>query len=137
MSLRVNISKLARGVFLNRPRLWRNFTQRTPQDGAGNTGSASGGGSTINVPSQKVVTPLPPLSEPLDNLQDVQYASVTQEQNTTHVTTLSNGLRVASESRFGQFCTIGVVIDSGARYEVAYPNGVSHFLEKLAFQLGY
>ena len=32
------------------------------------------------------------------------------------------------------FCSIsGVCIDSGARYEVAYPSGVSHFLEKLAF----
>ena len=27
----------------------------------------------------------------------------------------------------------GVCIDSGARYEVTYPSGVSHFLEKLAF----
>ena len=31
----------------------------------------------------------------------------------TKVTTLSNGLRVASEARFGQFCTVGVCIDSG------------------------
>uniref|UniRef100_A0A1L8E0U1 Mitochondrial-processing peptidase subunit alpha n=1 Tax=Nyssomyia neivai TaxID=330878 RepID=A0A1L8E0U1_9DIPT len=131
MSLRLNIPKFARNVIFNKARLWRNFT--TAQDGA-TTGSASAGGSTINVPSQKVVTPLPPLSEPLRNLQEVEYATVTPEQNTTHVTILSNGLRVASESRFGQFCTIGVVIDSGARYEVAYPKGVSHFLEKLAFQ---
>ena len=49
------------------------------------------------------------------------------------VTTLSNGLRVATEVRFGQFCTVGVCIDSGSRYEVAHPSGVSHFLEKLAF----
>lgn len=49
------------------------------------------------------------------------------------MTTLSNGLRVASENRFGQFCTIGVVIDSGPRYEVAYPSGISHIIEKLAF----
>lgn len=28
-----------------------------------------------------------------------------------------------------------VVIDSGSRYEVAYPSGVSHFLEKLAFHV--
>lgn len=55
------------------------------------------------------------------------------EQEETKVTTLSNGLRVASENRFGQFCTIGVVIDSGPRYEVAYPSGIAHFLEKLAF----
>ncbi|GAB0092781.1 mitochondrial-processing peptidase subunit alpha [Sergentomyia squamirostris] len=135
MSLRVNISSLARSILFNKPRLWRTFTQKSSFEGeAPNAGSASGGGSTVNVPSRKIVTPLPPLSEPVKELEDVQYARVTPEQNVTHITTLSNGLRVASESRFGQFCTVGVIIDSGARYEVAYPNGVSHFLEKLAFQ---
>ena len=49
------------------------------------------------------------------------------------MTTLSNGLKVASQNKFGQFCTVGVVLDSGSRYEVAYPSGISHFLEKLAF----
>lgn len=67
------------------------------------------------------------------DLPQVEYASVRGEQEETRVTILSNGLRVASENRYGQFCTIGVVIDSGPRYEVAYPSGVSHFLEKLAF----
>ena len=28
---------------------------------------------------------------------------------------------------------MGVCVDSGSRYEVAYPSGISHFLEKLAF----
>lgn len=28
---------------------------------------------------------------------------------------------------------VSVVIDSGPRYEVAYPNGICHFLEKLSF----
>lgn len=42
---------------------------------------------------------------------------------------------MASENRFGEFCTVGVVIDSGSRYEVAYPSGISHFLEKLAFNV--
>ena len=31
------------------------------------------------------------------------------------------------------FSTVSVVIDSGSRYEAAYPSGVSHFLEKVAF----
>lgn len=57
----------------------------------------------------------------------------TSGTETTKVTTLSNGLRVATEAKFGQFCTVGVCIDSGSRYEVAHPSGVSHFLEKLAF----
>lgn len=32
-----------------------------------------------------------------------------------------------------QFISFTVVIDSGSRYEVAYPSGISHFLEKLSF----
>lgn len=67
------------------------------------------------------------------DLPPVQYATARSGQEETRVTILSNGLRVASENRFGQFCTVGVVIDSGPRYEVAYPSGISHFLEKLAF----
>lgn len=66
-------------------------------------------------------------------MPEVEYARVKKEPDETKVTTLSNGLRVASENRFGQFCTIGVVIESGSRFEIAYPSGMSHFLEKLAF----
>ncbi|XP_026725925.1 mitochondrial-processing peptidase subunit alpha [Trichoplusia ni] len=80
-----------------------------------------------------VVTPLPPLSEPMPNLPPVTYSTATADDSRTEVTVLSNGLRIASEKKFGQFCTAGVVIDSGPRYEVAYPNGICHFLEKLSF----
>lgn len=76
------------------------------------------------------------MTDPVPNLPLVTYATPTLSiDNKTQVTELSNGLRVASEKKFGQFCTVGVVIDSGARYEVAYPNGISHFLEKLAFHV--
>ncbi|PNF36735.1 Mitochondrial-processing peptidase subunit alpha, partial [Cryptotermes secundus] len=75
----------------------------------------------------------PPLTHSLPGLPTPVYATSKDKQHFTQVTTLSNGLQVASENRFGQFCTIGVVVDSGSRYEVAYPSGVSHFLEKLAF----
>lgn len=83
------------------------------------------------------MTALPPLTDALPGTDNVQYATVTSGRTPTQVTTLPNGLRVASEQRFGQFCTVGVVIDSGPRYEVAYPSGVSHFLEKLAFHVSY
>lgn len=53
------------------------------------------------------VTPLPPLSEPMPNLPPVVYSSAKAEDCGTEVTTLSNGLRVASEKKFGQFCTAG------------------------------
>ena len=65
-------------------------------------------------------------------IKEVPSLNSFKEAQTT-VTVLSNGLRVASEPSFGRFCTVGVIIDSGSRYEVAYPSGVSHFLEKLAF----
>lgn len=74
------------------------------------------------------------LSEPLPDLPKAIYIQRSDNVGSkTRVTTLDNGLRVASEPQFGQFCTVGVCIDSGARYEVGYPSGVSHFLEKIAF----
>lgn len=53
------------------------------------------------------VTPLPPLSEAMPNLPPVIYSSAVTDDALTEVTVLSNGLRVASEKKFGQFCTAG------------------------------
>ncbi|CAH1787055.1 unnamed protein product [Owenia fusiformis] len=73
------------------------------------------------------------LSTPPPGFPTPAYAMSSKQRHETKVTTLPNGLRVASENTFGQFSTVGVVIDSGSRYEVNYPSGVSHFIEKLAF----
>ncbi|KAK8749038.1 hypothetical protein OTU49_015653 [Cherax quadricarinatus] len=73
------------------------------------------------------------LSKPVQWLPPPVYATVSSTPSETKVTTLENGLRVASEPKFGNFCTVGVIVDSGSRYEVAYPSGISHFLEKLSF----
>jgi processing peptidase subunit alpha len=49
-----------------------------------------------------------PLSTPLPGLPTAVYASPGDEKKqVTQVTTLPNGLRVASEDHFGQFCTVG------------------------------
>ncbi|XP_031844183.1 mitochondrial-processing peptidase subunit alpha isoform X3 [Nomia melanderi] len=82
---------------------------------------------------ESVIIPFPPLTQPIPNLPKAVYATAKEEHQTTKVTVLPNGLRVASENRFGQFCTIGVLLESGPRFEIAYPSGISHFLEKLAF----
>lgn len=63
--------------------------------------------TTNNNSSEQIVTPYPPLTRPLDDLPPVQYAHPPKTPRETRVTTLKNGLRVASEQRFGQFCTIG------------------------------
>lgn len=77
--------------------------------------------------------PTIPLTSPLPQVPPAQYAKITSDGQDTKVTVLPNGLRVASQNKFGQFCTVGVAINSGSRYEVAYPSGISHFLEKLAY----
>ncbi|GJP35824.1 hypothetical protein CLOM_g20345 [Closterium sp. NIES-68] len=56
----------------------------------------------------------------------------------TRVTTLSNGLRVASEASLHpnapKTATIGVWIDAGSRYESEATNGTAHFLEHMIFK---
>lgn len=52
----------------------------------------------------------------------------------THVTTLDNGMRVATEDSGLETCTVGVWIDAGSRYEKPETNGVAHFLEHMAFK---
>ncbi|XP_049527652.1 mitochondrial-processing peptidase subunit alpha [Dermacentor silvarum] len=89
---------------------------------------------STTVPTTEQITRVP-LSQPLPGFPKPVYAVPSAHDHATEVTTLNNGLRVASQNKFGQFCTVGVVIDSGSRYEAPYPSGVSHFLEKLAFNV--
>lgn len=56
---------------------------------------------------KKTVTSFPPLTEPIPNLPKPIYSTAKEEHQTTQITILPNGLKVASENRFGQFCTIG------------------------------
>ncbi|KII86941.1 hypothetical protein PLICRDRAFT_143554 [Plicaturopsis crispa FD-325 SS-3] len=54
---------------------------------------------------------------------------------TTEVTTLSNGLTVATEAQpHAQTATVGVWIDAGSRAETDATNGTAHFLEHMAFK---
>ncbi|KAI8063586.1 Metalloenzyme, LuxS/M16 peptidase-like protein [Gongronella butleri] len=50
------------------------------------------------------------------------------------VTTLPNGVRVASENTPGHFSAVGVYVDAGSRYETPGSRGVSHILDRLAFK---
>lgn len=59
--------------------------------------SSSGGG----YPNISLSAPLPGIPKPV-------FASVDgQEKYETKITTLENGLKVASQNKFGQFCTVG------------------------------
>jgi processing peptidase subunit beta len=52
----------------------------------------------------------------------------------TKVTTLSNGIRVATEESAGETVTFGVHVDSGSAYETEKNNGVAHFFEHMVFK---
>jgi len=52
----------------------------------------------------------------------------------TEISSLNNGVRVASEGGHGETATVGVWIDSGSRSETDANNGVAHFLEHMTFK---
>lgn len=63
-----------------------------------------------------------------------RYPPTVEPASLSAVTTLPNGLRVASESLPGSFAGIGVYIDAGSRYETDALRGVSHIIDRLAFK---
>ncbi|KAL8821265.1 MAG: hypothetical protein Q9191_007344, partial [Dirinaria sp. TL-2023a] len=50
------------------------------------------------------------------------------------ITTLPNGIRVATESLPGPFSGVGVYLDAGSRFEDKELSGVSHIVDRLAFK---
>ena len=48
-----------------------------------------------------------PLSEEVPWLPRPIYSSHSESRTSTQVTTLDNGIRVATEPKFGSFCTVG------------------------------
>ncbi|TIB33360.1 hypothetical protein E3P77_01003 [Wallemia ichthyophaga] len=65
--------------------------------------------------------------------QSRKYAS-SIPQPATQVTTLPNGLTIATEQNDTKSATVGVWIDSGSRGESIKNNGTAHFLEHMAFK---
>ncbi|KAI9709547.1 MAG: Mitochondrial-processing peptidase subunit alpha [Bogoriella megaspora] len=67
------------------------------------------------------------------------YASVTEAQQQDpveldQITTLPNGIRVATEALPGHFSGMGVYVDAGSRYENSALRGTSHIIDRLAFK---
>jgi processing peptidase subunit alpha len=50
------------------------------------------------------------------------------------ITTLPNGLRIASEALPGSFSGVGVYVQAGSRFENASLRGTSHIMDRLAFK---
>uniref|UniRef100_A0A7S3UY37 Alpha-MPP n=1 Tax=Aplanochytrium stocchinoi TaxID=215587 RepID=A0A7S3UY37_9STRA len=87
----------------------------------------------ISVRSFSAAQAQPSLDMELPGIPPLSPASA-QPKPETKITTLANGLRVASEETYGQVSTIGMFIDAGSRYENDSNSGVSHLLEHMAFK---
>jgi processing peptidase subunit alpha len=53
----------------------------------------------------------------------------------TRITTLRNGVRVATEETYGQATAMGVFIDAGSRNETFETNGTTHVLQRMGFKV--
>ncbi|KAI5859354.1 putative mitochondrial processing peptidase alpha subunit [Durotheca rogersii] len=70
-------------------------------------------------------------------LATVDIPSAQEPTQLDQVTTLPNGIRVASEALPGSFSGVGVFIEGGSRFENSHLTGVSHIVDRLAFHSTY
>ncbi|RKF75787.1 Mitochondrial-processing peptidase subunit alpha [Golovinomyces cichoracearum] len=82
-------------------------------------------------------TPTLSVAIPTPRSRKLASTSIPTQKDPTEldeISTLSNGIRVATEALPGHFSAIGVYIDAGSRYEDEYLRGVSHIIDRLAFK---
>ncbi|XP_032236977.1 cytochrome b-c1 complex subunit 2, mitochondrial isoform X2 [Nematostella vectensis] len=71
-----------------------------------------------------------PLNEPLT---DIPAKGSVRERQTVQVTTLDNGLKVASLETYSPISRVGLFFDAGSRYETDSNLGITHMLRNAAY----
>eukprot|EP00267_Zea_mays_P031643 XP_008664141.2 mitochondrial-processing peptidase subunit alpha [Zea mays] len=77
---------------------------------------------------------LPPLDVPLPGISIPSPLPDFVEPSKTKVTTLPNGVKIASETSSSPAASVGLYIDCGSICETPASSGVSHLLERMAFK---
>ncbi|XP_071721500.1 mitochondrial-processing peptidase subunit alpha-like [Rutidosis leptorrhynchoides] len=77
---------------------------------------------------------LPPLDFPLQGIELPSSLPDHIETGKTKITTLSNGVRIASETSSNPAASIGLYVNSGSIYETPVSFGATHLLERMAFK---
>ncbi|EEC71449.1 hypothetical protein OsI_03671 [Oryza sativa Indica Group] len=77
---------------------------------------------------------LPPLDVPLPGITLPPPLPDFVEPSKTKVTTLPNGIKIASETSVSPAASVGLYIDCGSIYETPASSGASHLLERMAFK---
>lgn len=96
--------------------------------------ASSSGGVLSWFLGERPTTPVPALFEPLEGVNLPHALPDDVRPGETRVTTLGNGLKIASQNIAGPTSTIGVFIDSGSKNESPFCTGASHLLERMAFK---
>ncbi|KAG4978908.1 hypothetical protein JHK86_038382 [Glycine max] len=78
--------------------------------------------------------PLPPLDTPLRGVSLPPSLPDFVEPSNTKITTLPNGLKIASETSPNPAASIGLYLDCGSLYETPLSSGASLLLEKMSFK---
>eukprot|EP01018_Ginkgo_biloba_P016789 Gb_27628 [translate_table: standard] len=94
---------------------------------------ASSGGLLSWLTGNKSNT-FPPLVQPLPGLNLPPPLPDYVEPVQTKITTLPNGLRIASENTPGPTASLGLYVDCGSVYETPASRGITHLLERMAFK---
>eukprot|EP01135_Chromosphaera_perkinsii_P005925 Nk52_evm11s372 gene=Nk52_evmTU11s372 len=77
---------------------------------------------------------LVPQTDLFPGTEDKEFYVVDGKKETTNITALGNGIKVASENVPGPIATIGVLVDAGSRYENPSSFGTSHFVDRMSFK---
>ncbi|KAI8954620.1 putative mitochondrial processing peptidase alpha subunit [Xylaria longipes] len=67
-------------------------------------------------------------------LATVKVPNAQEPTDFDRITTLPNGVRVASEALPGSFSGVGVYVEAGSRFETPQLSGLSHIIDRLAFK---
>lgn len=97
-------------------------------------GSRFGSRGLFSWLSKESSSSLPPLDTPLGGVSLPPSLPDYVEPSKTKITTLSNGLKIASETSPNPAASIGLYLDCGSLYETPLSSGASHLLEKMAFK---
>jgi len=84
-----------------------------------------------------ILRPRASLVKPLSVARRLASTATISSPPAPQITTLSNKLRVVTESTPGHFHAVGVYVDAGSRYETRRNNGVSHLMDRLAYKVSH
>ncbi|OVA08517.1 Peptidase M16 [Macleaya cordata] len=117
----------------SRLRALKGHASRFASSSAAVTRSSSSGGIFSWLTGERS-NPLPPLEFPLSGVTLAPPLPDYVEPSKTKITTLPNGLKIASETSTNPAASIGLYVDCGSVYETPNSFGATHLLERMAFK---